>query len=208
MAETVKPAETSALQEIVFPFEDEAAKDPSFTAFRKTLQEAVHKRDHKAIIAMMDEHFKCSFEETGKENCIIFLGLDKNGKIELTGELFWDKMNDILKLGSSKTEAGVSIPYYFEHNPPVEDILTTGIITEKTMLQRKPRYTAHGLRDMKPYEVVTLRSVSSEGWQGVTTFDGIKGYVKQTKLYQFSTWRAFFAKVGGHWKMQFFLEGC
>lgn len=190
------------------PFKDEAAQDASFVEFREKLKKAVKQQDETFVLSILPEDFQCGFETNDKKTCIKELGLDKKGHIEGMGTNFWNEMEEILALGSSVDGDRIYIPYYYLKSPETEDPLSTGIVTQQTLLRKKPSGASPTLRDVKQFEVITLQSVMPDQWRKVKTYDNLQGYLPEKHIYALGEYRAQFEKIKGEWKMQFFLAGC
>jgi hypothetical protein len=200
---------------------DEAAKDPSFLAFRKKLIAAAEKKDWRFIYSIVDPKISTSFgDDSGIAAFKGRWGLeDKDTK-------FWKEFLPVIKNGGAFTGEGrnrlnyFSAPYTFSSWPDdVDGFEYLAIFGNRVNLREKPSMDGRVISQLS-YNVVgideeaSIRKKTGPGeydfeydWYKVKTLGGMEGFVKPEYVRSHIDYRAGFEKKRGVWKMTFFLAG-
>jgi len=195
---------------------DEAAKDPSFAAFREKLIEAAERRDFKFILGILDPKIRLSFG--GDAGIADF---KKMWKIDRPDSKFWDEFLPVIKNGGSfmndpetKTLLFYA-PYSFRSFPDDLDAFEHGVIFGSNVNLREQPSRDSPIRASLSHNIVKVNSEKSiekkggEGyeWLWVETLGGQSGFVKGEYFRSPIDYRAGFAKKNGRWRMVTFIAG-
>lgn len=203
----------------VKPF-DEAAKDPSFLAFRTKLIAAAEKRDARFILSIIDPKIELSFG--GDSGTADFKRI---WKVATKGSKFWDVFLPIIKNGGRFDRVGrkgksFSAPYTFSGLPEDLDFTEYLMIFGNNVNLRETPKPDSVIVDQLSYNVVKIDEPSSTrtktgsgendweyDWYKVETLGGKKGFVKAEFVRSAIDYRAVFEKKGGVWKMVALIAG-
>jgi len=194
---------------------DDAAKDPSFLAFRTKLIAAAEMHDSAFILRILDPKIELSFG--GDKGVKDFIRI---WKINSRNSPFWPEFLAVIKNGGSfdnpdKVANLFVAPYLFSSWPDDLDLFEYhAIFGNNVNLRKQPRRDAEVVAQLS-YNVVQIEpeTVSKSGksgypeWWEVKTLGGLKGYVKREYVRGPIDYRAGFEKKRGQWKMTFFLAG-
>ncbi len=193
---------------------DEAAKNPSFLAFRTKLIAAVEKRDVKFILNIVDKNIKNGFGgEDGFEK------FKKQWKIYNRNSELWKELLIVLSHGGTFDKGNKNsfyAPYLFTTFPAEIDAFEyQAIFGNNVNLRAKPDVNSSIIANLS-YNVVkadwdnSVKSRTNKNeflWIKVETLGGKKGYVKPEFVRSSIDYRAGFEKIRGKWMMTFFLAG-
>lgn len=192
---------------------DEAAKDPSFLAFRTKLISAAERRDVKYMLSIIDPEIKNGF---GGEDGIA--NFKREWKITSKKSEFWKEFLPVIKNGGAfdkDDKTSFMAPYTFSSWPDDVDGFEDQVIFGNNVnLREEPNMKAKVVAQLS-YNVVKVqyetlpKSGKSEypGWLLVKTLGGLEGYVKSEYVRGHIDFRAGFTKKRGVWKLDFFLAG-
>ena len=185
---------------------DEAAKVPSFAAFRNNLIAIVKARDTKKLEAMIAPNIKLSFG--GDE------GLDdfrKEWKPDRPDSKLWPELDTILRLGGSfQGDNHFFAPYVYSAFPNDLDAFENGVIIDRNVPMRsKPSPTAPVIARLT-HEIVgaEMGTPESRVWVKVTRLvKPTTGYVAARATRSPIGYRAGFERVNGKWMMTILIAG-
>lgn len=180
-------------------FVDEAAKDPSFAAYRDQLLAAVRARDAKTLIALSDPNIRTSF------------GSDSNGaELERAlNEDLWQELEQTLSLGGNFREGMFWAPYVYSAWPDSQDAFETLAVVGKDVPLRESADASAPAIATLSRDLVTRASAPGEGgaWTKVKTADGKTGFVESKSLRSPVGYRAGFLKTKDGWRMSAWVAG-
>lgn len=204
----------SAQERFVKPI-DEASQDSSFLAFRTKLIEATKKRDAKYILSIVDVNIKNGF---GGEDGIA--NFKKNWKIESRNSEFWNEFLAVISNGGKFSNEGNSksfyAPYLFNAFPDDVDSFEHSAIFGNNVNLRERGDAKSKVVEQLSYNIVkvdfenSIKKPKSENdyeWLKIETLGGKKGFVSADFVRSPIDYRAGFEKIGGKWKLTFFLAG-
>ncbi len=194
---------------------DDAAKDPSFLAFRTKLIAAAERKDLKYVMGVMDPKIELSFG--GHQGLKDFRELWKDEAS------FWNEFLLVIKNGGGFSPPAKGYgrtfvaPYTFSHWPDGYDAFDFHVIFGNNVnLREKPAMDAKVL-DKLSYNIVKITGDEPErtdeqndkgpDWYRIETLGGKKGWVKSEFVRSSIGYRAGFEKKNGVWKMTFFIAG-
>jgi len=195
---------------------DEAAKNPSFLAFRTKLIAAAERKDSSFILSIVDPRIELSFG--GDKGIADFKRI---WKIDSKNSPFWSEFQTIIRNGGTFSGEGAnrlnefSAPYTFGTWPGDLDGFDYHVIFGNNVnLRKEPRSDAEIVAKLS-YNVVKIepetvpKSGKSEypGWWEIRSLGGLKGYVKREFVRSPIDYRAFFTRVGGRWRLSMFVAG-
>ena len=179
-------------------FVDEAAKDPSFAAYRDQLLAAVRARDAKTVLALSDPNIRTSFGGDGGS-----AALEQALKEETWGEL-----EQILSLGGTFREGMFWAPYVYAAWPESQDAFETlAVIGDDVPLRESADANAPVIATLSR-DLVTRASAPGAGgaWTKVKTADGKTGFVESKPSHPVG-YRAGFMKTKDGWRMNAWVAG-
>lgn len=211
------PQENRAqFREMRLDFTDEAPKQADFQAFRDTLIAAVDRKDTAFLLEHVSADIKCSF---GMESGIAdFTKMWKLDTSPATSEI-WHELKEVLRLGGVFRDGAFVAPYVFETFPDDFDAFEYGAITgDNVNVRERPdlgapsvarvsRLVVRMLYEENPQRTKDPQSDDIYPWQKVVLPSGQVGYVFGKYVRSPIDYRAFFAREGATWKMQFFVAG-
>lgn len=206
-------AQAQAAGPVVQPPRDDAAKDPSFAAYRAALMKAVKKRDVERLVAASTPEIKLSFGGQHGRKTLRALLSGKGAEGADRPAFYWRELETILGMGGVFNKHGnfcAPYPSCVDVTPcPDCDAFDTIFVTAKNA-------PAHAKPDGKS-RVVSRHSYnvlrydfdkkSPEDWLPVKLPTGGTGYVRRTDLRMPVDYRAYFTKIDGKWMMKMFLGG-
>ena len=188
---------------------DEAAKDPSLTAFRDSLLDAVSRRDVDFVVARTDPDIKLSFGDSyGREKLREWLTEGRSA--DLDAEAMWEELKTVLSLGGVFTKHGeYCTPYVFCLDVPgcpnCDPFETLFVVSEKAEAYAEPDGSAEVVATLS-YDVLPIQE-NLYPWFKVTLPGGGSGYVTGPSFRMAVDYRAFFEKRDGAWLMTIFIAG-
>lgn len=195
---------------------DEAAKDPTFAAFRKKLISAAERRDAKFMISIVDPNIKLGFG--GVDGIANF---KKEWKITSKNSKFWAEFLTVMKNGGGFDKGGklFTAPYTFSSWPDdIDSFEYMAIFGNNVNLRETPSMDGRVVASLS-YNLVSVdseKSIMTDAakeedreytWYKVKTLGGKEGFVKSEFVRSSIDFRAGFEKKRGQWKMIFFLAG-
>ncbi len=196
---------------------DEAKKDASFLAFREKFIAAVKKRDTKFLLATLDRDVKGSFG--GDSGIADFKRL---WKLNQPNSLLWNELLTVLTNGGSFTDGKPAknkefcAPYSYTLFPPDLDAFEHQMIFGSNVnLRAKPDSKSAVVAQLS-YNVIKVdyensvknpKQENEYAWLKIETLGGKKGFVSADLVRSPIDYRGCFEKIGGKWKMTFFLAG-
>ena len=188
---------------------DEAAKDPSFFAFRSRLLQAIQKKDSAFLLSIVDPAIENNF---GGDN-----GLAHFKTIwhpERATSPVWSELMRTLALGGKfGSDKSYAAPYLFNGFPEKLDAFVHSAIIDDSVRVRKEPNTRSAVIRTLSFDIVKLgqekatSSASSRQWVPVVLEDGQKGYVAAEYIRSPIDYRAIFEKKNGKWIMTAFIAG-
>lgn len=185
-----------ALCLVKLPFVDEAPRDPSLIAFRKTLVAAVRKGNWKWVDFRVDPSIRYSFgENNGKRGFLRQWGDNRQG---LSKELL-----AALNLGGSFIEGSFWAPYVHSTWPESADAFSfLAVITKDVPLMSDDNKQV-ALLD---HDLVESTGEEKPGFIHVKV-DEQRGWVARDKVRSPLEFRAALTKVKGSWRITAFVAG-
>jgi hypothetical protein len=195
---------------------DEAAKDPTFKAFRDTLIDAVKRKDTQFILGVLAPDILNDFGGgNGIQNFKTKWRLGKTEESKL-----WDELDTVLSMGGSfRVEEDKRIfwaPYVYSTWPDEfdcgEDAQCYAVTGDHVNARREPSSTAPIVASLS-YDIVKSKIEDTEskktpdGWTKVIVPGGAAGYVATRFLRSPIDYRAGFARVKGKWLITSFIAG-
>jgi len=183
---------------------DEAAKDPSFAAFRATLLREVRERDAAGFLAHVDPKIRVTF---GDRNGIA--EFRKLYRLPSRDSKLWPTMERLLTLGATRERGGFWAPYVYSKWPQsVDPYENVAVVRPNEPLLDKPNGKPIARLN---YDIVHLEGWPKEGLKAshrkVKTASGKVGYVSKAGFMTQVDHRAFFEKVGGKWRLTTLVAG-
>jgi hypothetical protein len=190
-ADSTTPPPPPAVTGPKLAFADEAAKDPSFAAYRDQLLAAVRARDTKAVEALSDPNIRTSF------------GGDQ-GPVNL------EELERVLPLGGTFREGMFWAPYVYSAWPEAHDAFEhLAVIGDDVPLRESADANAPAIATLSRDIVKRAGQPSAEKppWTQVTTADGKTGFVESKFVRSPVDYRAGFLKTPNGWRMNAFVAG-
>ena len=180
------------------PFVDEAAKDPSFVAYRDQLLAAVRARDTKTVLGLIDPKVRTSF------------GGD-SGHGSLTEE-HWKALEELLPLGGTFRDGMFWAPYVYSTWPEERDAFEElAIVGDGLPLRESADAKAPAMAMLSRDVVMRAGEPAARGergaWTKVTTADGKTGFVESKFVRSSVDYRAGFVKTPDGWRMNALVAG-
>lgn len=196
------PFQTAATIEPV----DEASQRPDFAAFRDSLQEAVSRRDSKALLDIVDPSIKNSFGGNG--------GIEEFKDMwhpERPDSEVWKELGAVLSLGGTFTAPNqFTAPYTFSKWPNDVDSYDNIAVTGSNVRIRSAPSLDASILTRVSFAILKLAEESRDGhraeWTAVEV-NGRTGYIKSEFVRSPIDYRAAFEFSGGQWRLVFFLNG-
>jgi len=188
---------------------DEAAKDPSFFAFRARLLQAIQKKDSAFLLSIVDPAIENNFGGTNG-----FSNFKNIWHPERATSPVWSELMRTLSLGGKfDKDKSYSAPYLFNGFPEKFDAFEhSAIIDDNVRVRKEPNAQGAVIRTLS-FDVVKLGQEkapaygNSRQWVPVVLADGQKGYVAAEFIRSGIDYRAIFEKKNGKWMMTAFIAG-
>lgn len=194
---------------------DEASKDPSFFAFRKQLIDAVHRRDSRFVLSIVDPRIDLGFDGSAGIG-----DFKRNWKPERKGSDLWPVLEQALALGGtfekSHGRQEFCAPYVTTRFPAGFDEFESAAITGTDVRVRARPEAGAPVVDTLSYDVVKVidwrgeraqTAATRNRWVLVRTPQGHPGYVRHEFIRSPVDFRAHFAKLRGRWMMTGLIQG-
>ena len=188
---------------------DEAAKNPSFFAFRSQLLKAIQQKDIAALYRAVSPAIKNDFG--GNDGIAAF---KKVWKPEQPNSRIWSELGTVLALGGTFDGDTFMAPYPYSSFPDKFDAFEHGVVIAEGVRARQkpdlgaPVMTTLSFDIVKVFEWTPLEKQGTrEGWIGVTLADGKSGYVAAEYIRSPIDYRAVFNKENGRWLMTALVAG-
>ena len=183
---------------------DEAARRSDFLDFRRSLQDAVTRRDAAAILAVVDPGVRTSFDDpVGKQGF-------KADIIDNRDEDFWLEFATILRLGGGFIDSDTfAAPYTYSAWPDAFDAYACLAITgSRVRVRATPRLDGRIITELD-HALVTanLGDGDTPGWTGVQLPDGRAGFVSSQFIRSPIDRRALFQFHDGRWWLMAYVSG-
>jgi hypothetical protein len=188
---------------------DQATLRPDFFSFRAHLQTAIARRDHDALLAIVDPNVKNSF---GGDD-----GIDefrKGWQPEATDSTLWSELGEVLALGGTFDQARTtfSAPYVFSRWPGDYDAFEhVAIISAEVRVRAAPRADAPPITALS---FTIVPTAPSDLHVGADVFTAIRlngdhkvGYVSSAYVRSPIDYRAIFELKADGWRLVSFLAG-
>jgi hypothetical protein len=210
-----QPVRASLQQRKLHPV-DEAAKDPSFKAFRDALLDAVKRKDTQFVLNSIAPDIQNDFGGgNGVDN---FKSVWKLARV--SESKLWAELETILSMGGTfRVEEGKRsfwAPYVYSAWPEDfdcgEEARCYAVTAENVNVRREPSSTAPIVASLS-YDIVKSKgeepaaAKTAEGWTRITTPSGAVGYVATKFIRSPDGYRAGFARVKGKWLMTALVAG-
>ena len=190
---------------------DEAVQDSSLMLFRLRLIEALVERDTAFVYGHMSPEVKVSFGDADGVATFksIWQPQDPDSR-------FWLTMAGVIGAGGTydgnpdygDAEATFTAPYYFSAFPDEYDAFEYVVIVGERVRVRSEPNTESDVLATLSYDIVRFTGEGpAEGWVQVELADGTAGYMAAPYVKSPIGYRAGFEKIGGRWRMFFFLAG-
>lgn len=182
---------------------DEGKDDPSFSAFRAQLLEAVIRRDVDAVVAASDPAIRTSFGGGGGAQDL---------REVLKRPAIWTELETILRNGGNFVggdRRSFWAPWIYSSWPDRHDAFTQMVVIEDGVpLRERPEASSPALATLS-YDIVARDGQSSaeSAWTRVKTEDGRSGFVESSKVRSPIGYRAGFIMEEGMWKMNALVAG-
>jgi len=201
-------------QETRLPPVDEAAKDPSWAAFRNRLIDAVGKRDRKFVLGILDRNVRSGGE--GGRGVVEFR---KQWDLDSDASPLWRELPAALFLGGAyiKHDKGPSelcAPYVSVRWPQDVDAFAGGAIVAKEALVKTAPTAAsetlatlsYDIVEVRDWEVADQSAASKQKWVKIRVRAG-EGYVPEEQIRSPIEHTACFVKTANGWRMTGFAPG-
>ena len=196
---------------------DEAAKDPSFLAYRNAMLKIVKAQNTEAFLKLVDPDIHLSFGgDVGHEAMRRSLNISANDlseeyksqAAELRDE-YWGEIGKVLKLGGRFDEGAFVAPYTWQSKiPEGADAYHTYFITGSNVLMRTTPNAGAPIITSLSYNIVYNNNWQEDAdFQAIRLPGGKKGYLSSQYLRSSLDYRALFIKTKGKWQMVMFIAG-
>jgi len=193
---------------------DEAAKDPSWTAFKNRLIDAVGKRDRKFVLGILDRNVR-----SGVDSARGIAEFRKQWELDSDASPLWQELPAALFLGGAyiKHDKGPSelcAPYVSVRWPQDLDAFGGGAIVAKEVLVKTAPAAASETLATLSYDIVEVRdweiadqgAGSKQKWVKIRLRAG-EGYVPEEQIRSPIEHTACFVKTANGWRMTGFAPG-
>jgi len=189
---------------------DEAAKDPSFFAFRARLLKAIQMKDASFLLSIVDPKISNNFG--GDDGIIHFKRI---WHPERPTSPVWTELSAALVLGGKfDKDQSFAAPYLFNSFPEdLDAFVHSAVIEDGVRVRREPNTRGTVIRTLS-FDIVKLgegenkRSPADKReWVPVELADGQKGFVASEYIRSPIDYRAIFEKKNGKWVMTAFIAG-
>lgn len=193
---------------------DEAAKDPSWTGFRKRLLDAVARRDRKFVLGILDANVR-----SGAEGGRGVSEFRKQWDLDSGSSPLWQELTAALFLGGAyvKHDKGPQefcAPYVSVRWPQDVDAFRGGaIVAKEALVKRAPSSTSgtlatlsYDIVEVSDWEVDDQAANSKQKWVRIR-LPGGEGYVPEEQIRSPIEHTACFVKSANGWRMTGFAPG-
>jgi len=201
----------ASAQERKFEPVDEAAKDASWTSFRKRLLDAVEKRDLKFVLGILDRNVRASID--GQRGVA---GFRKAWDVDAADTPLWRELRAAMFLGAAylKRDKGpqeLCAPYVLAKWPNDLDPLDYGaVITKDVLVKAGPhadsstlQTLSHEIVAVTDWEIADVAPAERQRWVKVRVKSG-EGYIPEEQIRSPVEQSACFVKREGAWRMTAF----
>lgn len=193
---------------------DEAAKDPSWTAFRNRLIDAIGKRDRKFVLDILDRNVR-----SGGEGGRGVAEFRKQWELDSNASPLWQELPAALFLGGAyvkhdKGPGELCAPYVSVRWPQDVDAFRGGaIIAKEALVKSAPSAASETLAtlsydivEVSDWEVADQGADSRQKWVKIRLRGG-EGYVPEEQIRSPIEHTACFVKTASGWRMTGFAPG-
>ncbi|HXF65713.1 MAG TPA: hypothetical protein VNK67_03305 [Burkholderiales bacterium] len=201
----------AAAQEMKLEFVDEAARDASWTGFRKRLLAALEKRDLKFVLSILDRNVRAGHE--GARGGAEFRRL---WSLDAADSPLWRELTAALMLGSAwlRREDGsreLCAPYVLARWPQDVDPMKHGVLVAREVLvksepsQDSPTLAAlsYAIVPVADWEVDDRAREARQKWVRIRLKEA-EGYVPEEQIRSPVEHAACFVRTEGGWRMTAF----
>lgn len=190
---------------------DEGRTDPSWTAFRDRLLEAVRARDRSFLLSIVDPQMRNSFgdQNDGPDGFRAKWKLDDPATSRL-----WNVLEKILTLGGTFDAPDIfCAPYVSTLFPSDLGAANHEVVIRENVPVFDQPTTASRVVAKLSFEIVKTEPsdaperVEGKGWVFVRLPNGQSGYVQKENLRSPLDYRACFSRAGHTWRMTMLLAG-
>jgi hypothetical protein len=182
---------------------DEAARRPDFLNFRRRLQDAVARRDERALLASVHPNVRISFGDSGGIQAF------RKEVVASRDENFWSEFATILRLGGRfREENAFDAPYTFASWPTDLDAFgCLAVIGTRVRVRAAPNLSARILATLDFAIVRTLPDRAGAEWRHIQLADGRTGYMASRYVRSPIDHRALFEFEKGRWWLMAYVAG-
>ena len=184
---------------------DEAAKRPQFFSFRAQLQQAIARRDARALLAAVDPNIKNSFG--GNDGIDEFKTMWRIGQADSE---IWAELGTVLSMGGSFFDEHTFVaPYVFSKWPEAMDSFEhIAVVGANVRVRSDPRMDAPPI-DAVSFVILPVANdprVTDDAWRAVKLESKV-GFVSSRFARSPIDYRAIFSEQSGAWRMVTFVAG-
>ena len=193
---------------------DEAAKDPSWTAFKNRLIDAAGKRDRKFVLGILDRNVR-----SGVDSARGIAEFRKQWDLDSDASPLWQELPAALFLGGAyiqhdKGPSELCAPYVSVRWPQDLDAFAGGAIVAKEVLVKTAPAAAsetlatlsYDIVEVRDWEVADQGAGSKQKWVKIRLRAG-EGYVPEEQIRSPIEHTACFVKTANGWRMTGFAPG-
>jgi hypothetical protein len=190
---------------------DESAQDTSFAHFRGQLMQAIQRRDTTFLYSILVPEIKNGF---GGDDSIA--GFRRQWTPDSANTQVWRVLDHIMRLGAVRWGEGFSAPYVFSKWPQNLDAFeNVAVVKDRAVVRAQPSDTARALGTLS-YDIVHVKEWTGfeetgellpGRWAHIDLPKGGMGWVQGSDVYLPVSYRAYFEKRNGQWKIVYFLAG-
>jgi len=196
---------------------DEAAKDPSFLAYRNSLLEIIHTQNTEAFLKSVAPDIHLSFGgDVGHDAMRKRLNLtaddlseEYKSQADQMRQDYWDAIESVLRLGGRFQDGAFVAPYTWTAKLPNDaDAFETYFVTGSNVLMRSSGNVDATIITRLSYNIVFLTDwQDASDYQAIRLPDGQMGYLSTKYLRSAIDYRAAFVKLNSKWQMTVFIAG-
>ncbi len=192
---------------------DEAMADPSFRAFRTTLDAAVAAKDASALRGLLAPDVLINFG--GESGADVFF---ERWQPSAADSKLWELLAELLRSGSTfhreSGAADATYPFFFESFPDDFDGFTSGVIVGRNVNVRERPDSESPVVAQLSYDIVRVpdwgegdSQSPASPWVRVELHDGNAGYVSRKLIRSPAGYRVGFHASAGTWKLTYLVAG-
>ena len=213
LAAFLQPGPLAAQERRLEPI-DEAAKDASWTGFKKRLLAAIDKRDRKFILGMLDKNVR-----TGLEGGRGVAEFRKQWELDSEASPLWQELRAVVALPAAyhrpeKGRTELCAPYVAVHWPQDMDAFKGGaLITNDVLVKSLPSSSAdtvatlsYNMVEVADWEVDDRDAASKQKWVRIWLKSGM-GFVPEEQIRSPIEHTACFVKGETAWRLVGFGPG-